>query len=617
MHCSTGPSYLIVNGDQDITATDVQKNTVWALPLVDDPTNLNPCVHGALANKGAALVNNRFVAPAAAPGDLANSTTTAAQVGAGPLPIDPNILSSTMIVLGDTVYISIDNIQNATNDNGIFYSQAIFEQDGKIAGWTAWTKRAFPWDGFPNAIEQGSVFSFGVDAASGIVWAVDGDTQTQVRISQWGQATTGISLVGSLNQALGTNPCCSALDLDQSIKGFTDPAPANATTSRYALFGGNNSVIFTRPSVALGTLLNSPQTVTTDFSNPANFLVTKLPTLACSPTTLTYSQRTFAQGAQNYFFAGTSEGLFVYANQGGGIVVNTLGALNAAPFTTSSWQYISAIMGSVLTVQTVGNTLYVLTYSLSGPNTILSQVYRIDFASTVSAMFAPANIVLIAQAGTLPALNNFSIIYDIQVMPTSPTSEQLILATNNGLYGSTRAGGVQAAINQGDASWILIPGTAGTLYPSINSPQKTFPNVTASICWPLALADQFGFNTFERSNILQIALNVAAGPYGILPTPFNSEDPSPAFSTISKSNFVWSDGNRRIFISPTISHSPSTNQLIGLPYRTLLWNIGYPEQFLMDTLLGSNLIQAYHWVMDVGATGNLLAGTNHGVVALS
>src|SRR5579872_231351 len=83
MHASTGTSYLIVNGGR--APTDFTSNTIYALPLVDNPTDT--VNHGTLADKNADLVNFKFVTPAASPGDLPVATDPAATVGVSSLPI--------------------------------------------------------------------------------------------------------------------------------------------------------------------------------------------------------------------------------------------------------------------------------------------------------------------------------------------------------------------------------------------------------------------------------------------------------------------------------------------------------------------------------------------------
>ncbi len=50
-----------------------------------------------------------------------------------------------------------------------FYSQAQFNQEGKIIGWTPWTKRAFPTSGTTTGVSF-----FDVDSVTGTIWAVDG-----------------------------------------------------------------------------------------------------------------------------------------------------------------------------------------------------------------------------------------------------------------------------------------------------------------------------------------------------------------------------------------------------------------------------------------------------------
>ena len=109
MHCSTGPSYLIVNGA--VNTPDQVNNLVYAIPLVDICPE-SP-IQGTVANKNAALsYKHTFMLPAAAEDELTLADDVAAQVGAGPLPIQPTTPISDIVVVGDTVYVSI--AQNRT-----------------------------------------------------------------------------------------------------------------------------------------------------------------------------------------------------------------------------------------------------------------------------------------------------------------------------------------------------------------------------------------------------------------------------------------------------------------------------------------------------------------------
>ncbi|HML19373.1 MAG TPA: hypothetical protein PKD74_02235, partial [Candidatus Dependentiae bacterium] len=85
MHCSTGPSYLIVNGD--VGAYDQVNNTIYALPLVDICPE-SP-YQGTLADKNAALsYRHTFETIVTSSIGLIDNDDAAVLVGAGPLPIE-------------------------------------------------------------------------------------------------------------------------------------------------------------------------------------------------------------------------------------------------------------------------------------------------------------------------------------------------------------------------------------------------------------------------------------------------------------------------------------------------------------------------------------------------
>ena len=316
LHASTGPSYLIVNGDIEIVEIEEPAhNLIYALPLVEVCPE-SP-LQGTLANKNASLsYKNTFTVPAANVGDLPLNTDPAAQVGAGPLPIDATTLISDIEVVGDTVYVSTATAQSATNDNGIFYSQALFDMNGKIARWTSWTKRAFPFNGFSQneAYINNGVEFFAVDAVTGKVWAVDGATKQVVRVTAWdngGTCQTRTPICGTSRSSCcssgsccscncfgcnghsnNTQPCCnlpaqvraslscgcySVLDLDQATRGFT--GASDSPLSRFTLFGGCGKVDIACVSTAFNSTIESPQTVTEDFCptcSVTNFLETIL-----------------------------------------------------------------------------------------------------------------------------------------------------------------------------------------------------------------------------------------------------------------------------------------------------------------------------------------------------
>jgi hypothetical protein len=631
LHASTGPSYLIVNGGNGTRATT--GNLIYALPLVDNPGSPN---NGSFANKNSALVNGKFVVPAINEGDLATSMDDAAIVGAGPFPIEGNnVQISDLVVVGDTVYASSAEPLSSITESGIFYSQAMFDETGKILRWTPWTKRSFPYNGFLNNSPQ--VSFFGVDATTGDVWAVDGLTETSVMVTSWDKGTS-TSLVGQLNQQLSNNKMCagpcysgcfSVLDLDQSTRGFY-----GNTCSRYALFGGINKVIFAQVSQSLdaycgeypGDEFLSPQTVNTDYTKPQNLLATTL--LECGAvTTLEYARRgdvILMEDKGNYFYAGTQNGLFVFADpQGNAINVNAFGNLNEPPFSTGMWFKAPNINGSVVDIKTTGNTLYVLTVNSTAAAPLQGTLYRIPFASTVNTMFAPGNIITIAQTMTAPVFNAVLRFTGIQIISTDPlgSTEQVVLATNRGIYQSAKVGGVQIAANQTDANWQLVNNSGSNFYLGIGGMNTSVPIAPPSTVWPFNLQDPLGLKTFNRGSIYQLNGSRDASPFAFVPPFFNSitsSAPSSPFATLDPITYFWSDGGRRFFIinpSQQGCVSPTGNTLLVLPYDTTDWDVTQPDQDIgMDPIL--NTIDSYNWVQDIGATGIIMAGTNQGVVGL-
>lgn len=617
MHTSIGPTYLIVQGGSFGAPTTSVTNTLYALPLVDlgDPTNVN---QGVLANKNSFnAVTHRFETPAAASGDLTTNTDPAAVIGASSLPIDQNHTISGMQVVGDCVYVSLSNSPDASNnDTGIFSSQALFDQQGKIIRWSPWTKRVIPMTNFSSALE--GAFAFAVDPASASVWAVDGATRQIVRVTTWQTNSGGTDLVSMLNTDLFSGSF-SFLDLDQSTQGFFG---TNAPSSRYALFGGSNKVAFTLISQATQTPnspINSPQTVTTDFSQPQNYRLTYLPGHAGAVTSLEYT-RQVPGTASNYFFAGTDQGLYVFAsNTGNGFDAATLGALNAAPFSTGTWQQVAAITGPIVDIKTIGNRLYILAFAPTTTSPLNTVLYSVPITTNVSTMFASPTIV--AQTLTAPLFTTTALFTGVRIISTNPTgtTEQLVLATNTGLYQTTIVGGTQAGATQATAGWTLID---PSFYTKLTSPdsvshvQIASADVTSlSTLWPISLQDQ-GLKTFERSSIGQLAGTADSIPFSFVPLVFNSIDVNNSnFTTLPRLTSFWTDGARRLFITTRIHGNHIKSALMSFPFDTIESNIALPEaQIITHPVL--NEVTRFYWTSTVGASGLLLVGTDSGVVAL-
>ena len=635
LHASTGPSYLIVNGGTG--TTNEVSNKIFALPLVDSSASPS---HGTLANKNSELFNGKFILPAALVNELPTQGDIAAKVGGGDLPIQDQTEVTDMVVVGDTVYASIGIKPDDNNDTGIFYSQALFDANGKIIRWTPWTKRAVPLnafvgtnlpddnneDGIPH---DGSIKLFNVDAATGNVWVVENTTGRVVGITSWTDKSTAGRLITKLNEVL-EDGCFSVLDIDQSTQGFSG---VQSTAHRYALFGGANIVVFARISQAQGmAIINNPQTVITDFSDPQNLRVSNLPTDAGCAQALEYGKRN--PGLPNFFFAGTQNGLFVFSNPNGtGFNVTTLTTLDMPPFSNGVWQKISNITGSVIDIKTSGESLYVLTTETTNTQPFKSTLYNIPFQGNVTAMFANTNITTIAETGE-GIFTNVTAFFGMQIISTGnenmPTEvrEQLVLATSNGLYKSnalqTKPNGLNRGIadatNQTNAMWQLIANSQNTLFVGIGGVETPVRHTV----WPFSIQDADRLKTFDRGSIHQISgsedptlLNQATradqpliGTFN--PLQFNAQNDE-NFTTLDPITHFWSDGGRRFFIFNRIIDPTTQNKLGVIPFDVGTFGITTPT-ILTHPILKK--IQRFYWVQAIGASGLVLAGTEQGVVGL-
>lgn len=633
MHPSTGPSYLIVNGGNGVNAG----NLLFALPLVDnrdeDGDITDEATQGTFADKNSSLgLNGHYVTPATDPGDLVQYPSTAAVdiaalVGGAPMPIQSIQNPSDIVVTDDTVYVTFNIPQNSNNDAGILYSQAQFDATGKIVGWTPWSQRAFPFLGLPGTMNPERIFLFAVDAITGNVWALGGDADQTVAVTQWDRGSNPLALTTQLNLALPQGSY-SVLDLDAFTRGFS-----GSTASRYALFGGTNRVMFAKisqnyPANGTATMLaagqTAPQMVIDDFTMPENFLGTSLPAPGGNVTSLEYA-RTTAPSTQ-YFFAGTETGLFVFANiDGSGLTVSDFSDLDAAPFTTGTWTKAANIPGSITAIKTLGNTLYVLTSTTSKLRPFSSTLYSIPFTTSLSTMFSTSNIATVAQTGT-DTFSNVLSFNGMQLVATNATgsSEQMLLATNQGLFRSQAPAGLQGATTQSAAAWALVQPNDTTTYSGIAAPNPSVVNVTtpvayttgtSSTTWPISVQNGRGKNTFGLSNISQVSGNTNTGSFTFHPTHFNGNGFPTHFATLPSTTQFFSDGARRFFIIRQPNDAPHINHLMLAPYDDVSWAITNPAQNVLSNPTFS-MAQSFFWVRQIGASGIVMAGTHNGVVAL-
>jgi len=691
MHTSTSKHYLIINGG--ISQTTPPGNLVFALPLVNNPTNADE--HGTLA----AITDPTFMRAASTPGELYTSDSPEAQVGTGPLPLSANDIITDIVVIGDTVFVSIDKTQALNVDPGIFYSQAQFDENGVIYRWTPWTKRAFP---FRTILEKGinereiktfeKIQFFEVDAANGKIWAIDASLPQNVYVTNWTRKTNTTEdttttdnstevtdytknddeLLERINEDF-SNGSFSALDLDASTRGLGASSP-----TRYTLFGGCQQVAFIKTSTSFATdpsfnfdgeNIPFAQNVIDDFSepenqcDPKNYLLTKLPKCSGCVKVLEFSRRDIEEieEATNYFFAGTQNGLYVFSNNGYGFPIESMGNLDAYPFLGGSWTQAPNINGAVIDIKSSGYSLYVLTFETSPANPIDNKLYRVDFQTTVTTMFQPDNIHLIAQSTIEPPssdpLSKAKMFFATQIVTATKVvldepgqdepgvEEQLLLATNNGVYNThyNSVDGTFKATNQKQARWTPVDPNDTAMYNNLFAVDNTDPNFTidfianaVTTVWPIQVADEDDCLTFEKSIVRQLSgSRTSPDPtYTYDPKNFNSTYPpcNPKqncdycpqpyycktennFKTFDPITYFWTDGARRFFIIKRMYDPNWVNRLFVIPYDIREWMTEDPDtQQLTDPALQE--VETFYWIKLLGINGTLLAGTDSGVVAL-
>lgn len=625
MHTSTGLAYLIIQGGNNVAAS--VRNLVYSVPVVytaADTGNLN----GSLANIASATFGVGFATRADGFGDLYNSGSVPAVVGGGALPIGNAATTegvSDMKVIGDTVYCATYD-DTLTQAPGIYYSQAIFDDAGIIARWTDWAK-AGP-EALGNSATDGSAGHFAVDATNGTIMASDKATNTIVRRTAWTNTGTGTtSLVATLSSDF-SDGCFSAFDLNQSTTNF---GAATNSVNRYALFGGRGKVAFAKISTGATAAYSAAETVKTDFSDVDNYLLTTIAGDTAPVKVLGYSK--WAVGASDgFFFAGTKNGFYVYCATAGGsgfTPTTPFADLDAAPFAgTFSWQKLTNIAGEPKSVKCIGNNVYILTRDTTKVTTLTSttttptdRLYSLVKNSTTLAAIntATTGYNIIATSGTdsgVIDLSTATLFYDFEIISDSATgiAEQIILATNNGLYLSAHATDVALAVSQETALWAQIsnPATNTKIYDHLIAPSHCrVPQKIWSTEW---LDDSLGNNIWTFSGLQQLTSSTAAALVDAPDATFNS-DSTTNFTRLSPITQFWSDGARRFYIGIPSDSNGRNNKLYTLPFNvgTSNWNLS-SEQLLTDTQLTNH--ERFYWIQQIGATGNIMAGTEKDVISL-
>ncbi len=642
MHTSTGFSYLIVNGGSAAAAADL-RNVVYAQPLVT--RNGTTAVDGTFAKHD--LNSPDFSIQAVAAGDLCTLGTEAAQVGGSaaggatalPLPFTAATLTR-MQVIGDCVYVASSvATDDGTIEAGIFYSTPEFNENGKIIRWSRWTRVAPAELG--TSATDGDVQSFAVDPRNGKIWTIVGDDLDKVNVSTWGEEGAANELASAVNAVL-TEGCTAIGVFDRTTVNW-----GNNVGPRMSLFGGKEKVVFTVQSrtdadpAGNYSVVESPVGATAN--GATNFLSTTLP--ADSGYVTAIGGTNYGTTAKAFFFlAGTTEGLYAYANTADGegatldyATAENLHNLDGTIFTgasffvnANSWQPITNITGHIKKIETVDTLTLVLARDTQTDGTIRDTLWSLRTVGDDTVAELITNADKIAESGvsaTSSDLTNATEIFDFAIINgnTGGTNLQVVLATNNGLYQSKIAGGIQQdATTQTLALWTPVgqktgnTSTDGLMYTKLFQGRKT--NLSTSF-QAIGLKDNSSnTRTYAYRGLEQFACsdddNGATGnEIRRHPSTTNYLN-SNSFTSFLRLNRIlnyWSDGARRFFITSPADGSGTTGLYIW-PYRvdSANWNITDPVTKVSASALSDKTLYCCNFLPD----GHFAVGTDTGIVVL-
>ena len=457
MFSSTAFPYLVVVGG--VGAPAATQRTVFAMPVVGGSDNRE--IEGTVASKVAdpvdlftpttiPLFRQRVVKQAATTAaQMPLSTDTATQVGGGAL-LNGDITD--LFVHEDTVFISVESA-DATQTAGIFYSQAFFEADGKIKGWTTW-RRA---DGTLN-----KVLGSALDSTTGQSYFLAQNGAGEVKIVKrtvWNNgATDGLGSVIASADSLFPKQEAGVQGLHDFV--VTSPALDSATPglldiSLLVATGYQKVLLVETSNVVAGAVIPhgggafGPEVSFTNGQITQTFPVSASKRVSIEggvlddlgPIVAAEIARDGSAGSNGWLFVGGSGGVAVLSNANGsgwntatGLATNFTGLVTGMSFKqVGEYQQVRKLIHD-------DQYLYVLTET---------QLDRIDL-TLGNVGLGTASVKTVAMVNTIPGVGADGSFLDAVV------SEKLVvIATSNGLFRIANSLDVRS-VDTVSASWELL-----------------------------------------------------------------------------------------------------------------------------------------------------------------
>ncbi len=445
---SVGTQYLVVVGG--VGSVNQDPINVYALPITS---------FGALASINSVpqtnfLSQRQFNVPATQQGDLYTPSSIPAIVGGGSA---PGTITS-LYTAGDSVIITVTG--STDQASGIFYSQAIFNNNAVISGWTNW-QRAVNSQGIPETAvyDRGNsqfwystAFTSSVQSVVATSWEKNGTQLAQLLNSTLPQKQGGIQGV---------------IDISSTAPFFSQ---ADGSRSSATIFTGLNTVILGETAADIGVTLTPvtayPDTYTStdgtlnSFVAPAEYI--SMTGGALGNLQAIIAAAVVSCGGNSWIVVGGNGGLAVLALQDGtGIPDGSITQNFAGLSSELVWQKVGNY-SNVRKLIAQNGSLYVLTDTL---------FERVRLTSDIINQTVPFSSVNLATANTrggviLNSIQDPSIslphksYFFSDVIVCEPL---VVLASSSGLLRSGNGVSVATATSQTDMNWqqVVMPESTG------------------------------------------------------------------------------------------------------------------------------------------------------------
>jgi len=466
LNTSTRLDYLIVlggNGDASVVG-----NQVFALPIVNNnrivasknfPAATKAAQQGTLADVNQTPTNfynetiffngSAFTKPATAASQLFTTNSVAAQVGAGPLPLTAGQQVSGLFVFSDAVFATISNDPDGTTEPGIYQSQALFDDKGRVQAWTPWVRAGGT---------QDKVFGANLNFFTGDFWFMTGETSSTVNTvkkTEWGFGTqtelngvpdnASVGLIALLSRAFPADRggIQGFVDLSRTTPGFDNLSLLIATgldkvmfIESGRLFGGIFKATQGNFVARMGKSLDGHVPVMQSGAKVASLQGGDLSKLG---PVITAAVASNATNDQHWIVLGGSKGLGIVTNSNGTGWSGDIAALSELPATMSVKR--RGEYAFVLKVVADDQYLYVLTPSS------LDRIEMTDHAIRTNQL----NAVRLASVGMHDVISTGAFA-DVVV-----SGKFAMLATTRGLFRVGNGGDISTASSSNQVDWTSVP----------------------------------------------------------------------------------------------------------------------------------------------------------------